>query len=68
MFGFFREQNDYEVVRKVGKGKYSEVFEGINMNSNEKCIIKILKLVKKRKVSVLHYLKLDRFFCELLFM
>ncbi|KAH0872951.1 LOW QUALITY PROTEIN: hypothetical protein HID58_070313, partial [Brassica napus] len=44
------EQNDYEVVRKVGKGKYSEVFEGINMNSNEKCIIKILKLVKKRKI------------------
>ncbi|CAN6935439.1 unnamed protein product, partial [Brassica oleracea] len=40
-------QNDYEVVRK---GKYSEVFEGINMNSNEKCIIKILKLVKKRKI------------------
>ncbi|KAF3526266.1 hypothetical protein F2Q69_00051516 [Brassica cretica] len=36
--------------RKVGKGKYSEVFEGINMNSNEKCIIKILKLVKKRKI------------------
>ncbi|WZZ24041.1 hypothetical protein YC2023_007442 [Brassica napus] len=45
-----RKQNDYEVVRKVGKGKYSEVFEGINMNSNEKCIIKILKLVKKRKI------------------
>lgn len=49
------EQDDYEVVRKVGRGKYSEVFEGINMNSNEKCIIKILKPVKKKKVSVLHY-------------
>ncbi|WZZ68932.1 hypothetical protein YC2023_080302 [Brassica napus] len=44
---WFSSQNDYEVVRK---GKYSEVFEGINMNSNEKCIIKILKLVKKRKI------------------
>jgi casein kinase II subunit alpha len=44
------EQDDYEVVKKVGRGKYSEVFEGINVNNNEKCIIKILKPVKKKKV------------------
>ncbi|RYR25772.1 hypothetical protein Ahy_B02g059773 isoform A [Arachis hypogaea] len=25
-----REQDDYEVVRKVGRGKYSEVFEGVH--------------------------------------
>ncbi|KAG6519357.1 hypothetical protein ZIOFF_022850 [Zingiber officinale] len=42
-------QDDYEVVRKVGRGKYSEVFEGINVTNNEKCIIKILKPVKKKK-------------------
>lgn len=47
---FFRDQDDYEVVRKVGRGKYSEVFEGINVNTNERCIIKILKPVKKKKV------------------
>ncbi|KAG2535030.1 hypothetical protein PVAP13_9NG044700 [Panicum virgatum] len=45
------EQDDYEVVRKVGRGKYSEVFEGINVNNNEKCIIKILKPVKKKKIK-----------------
>ncbi|CAM8921920.1 unnamed protein product [Rhodiola kirilowii] len=45
------EQDDYEVVRKVGRGKYSEVFEGINVNTNEKCIIKILKPVKKKKIK-----------------
>ncbi|PHU26130.1 Casein kinase II subunit alpha-1 [Capsicum chinense] len=45
------DQDDYEVVRKVGRGKYSEVFEGINVNSNEKCIIKILKPVKKKKIK-----------------
>ena len=44
------DQDDYEVVRKVGRGKYSEVFEGINVNSNERCIIKILKPVKKKKI------------------
>lgn len=47
----FREQDDYEVVRKVGRGKYSEVFEGVHCTDNEKCVIKILKPVKKKKVS-----------------
>lgn len=47
----YREQDDYEVVRKVGRGKYSEVFEGIHTTNNEKCIIKILKPVKKKKVG-----------------
>ncbi|KAF8404913.1 hypothetical protein HHK36_009808 [Tetracentron sinense] len=45
------DQDDYEVVRKVGRGKYSEVFEGINVTSNERCIIKILKPVKKKKIK-----------------
>ncbi|KAG2282159.1 hypothetical protein Bca52824_053379 [Brassica carinata] len=36
-------QDDYEVVRKVGRGKYSEVFEGIHATDGEKCVIKILK-------------------------
>lgn len=53
-----REQDDYEVVRKVGRGKYSEVFEGINVNNNEKCVIKILKPVKKKKVSLVVYIDL----------
>ncbi|THU50171.1 hypothetical protein C4D60_Mb06t17300 [Musa balbisiana] len=47
----FRNQDDYEVVRKVGRGKYSEVFEGINVTNNERCIIKILKPVKKKKIK-----------------
>lgn len=33
-------QDAYEVVRKVGRGKYSEVFEGIRTASSERCIIK----------------------------
>ena len=36
---------------RVGRGKYSEVFEGINMINAEKCIIKVLKPVKKRKIK-----------------
>ena len=36
------EQDDYEVVRKLEWGKYSEVFEGRHVNGG-KCVIKILK-------------------------
>ncbi|KXZ48380.1 hypothetical protein GPECTOR_28g787 [Gonium pectorale] len=44
------DQDNYEVVRKVGRGKYSEVFEGVNITNGQKCIVKILKPVKKKKV------------------
>jgi len=44
------DQDDYEIVKKVGRGKYSEVFEGLNVTNTEKCVIKILKPVKKKKI------------------
>ena len=50
--GARRNQDHYEVVRKVGRGKYSEVFEGINVVTNKQCIIKILKPVKKKKARL----------------
>ncbi|KAL7675678.1 hypothetical protein ACOME3_001946 [Neoechinorhynchus agilis] len=43
--------DDYQLVRKLGRGKYSEVFEGINMNTEEKVIVKVLKPVKKKKIK-----------------
>lgn len=43
--------DEYEVVRKIGRGKYSEVFEGINIRTDEKCVVKILKPVKKKKIK-----------------
>lgn len=42
---------NYEIVRKIGRGKYSEVFEGINLVNNGKCVIKVLKPVKKKKIK-----------------
>lgn len=30
-----RDQEDYEVIRKVGRGKYSEVFEGVNVVNDQ---------------------------------
>ena len=45
------DQEEYEVIRKIGRGKYSEVFEGMNVVNNTKCVIKILKPVKKKKIK-----------------
>ncbi|KAI8074028.1 casein kinase II subunit alpha [Gongronella butleri] len=44
-------QGQYEIIRKVGRGKYSEVFEGVNIENHTKCIIKVLKPVKKKKIK-----------------
>ncbi|KAI8982590.1 putative casein kinase II, alpha chain [Pilobolus umbonatus] len=44
------DQDKYEIYRKVGRGKYSEVFEGIEITSQTRCIIKALKPVKKKKI------------------
>uniref|UniRef100_A0A671Q094 non-specific serine/threonine protein kinase n=1 Tax=Sinocyclocheilus anshuiensis TaxID=1608454 RepID=A0A671Q094_9TELE len=44
-------QDDFQLVRKLGRGKYSEVFEAINITSNEKVVVKILKPVKKKKIK-----------------
>lgn len=37
-------QDNYQLVRKLGRGKYSEVFEAINVTNNEKVVVKILKV------------------------
>ena len=39
------------MLRATGRGKYSEVFEGINVVNYQKCVIKVLKPVKKKKIK-----------------
>ena len=41
---FHRNQDNYQIVQKLGRGKYSEVFEAINIVNNTKVVIKILKV------------------------
>ncbi|XP_037104281.1 casein kinase 2, alpha prime polypeptide a isoform X3 [Syngnathus acus] len=54
-------QDNYQLVRKLGRGKYSEVFEAINVSSSEKVVVKILKPVKwkkiKREIKILENLR-----------
>ncbi|XP_014239851.1 casein kinase II subunit alpha-like isoform X2 [Cimex lectularius] len=45
------DQDKYHLVKKLGRGKYSEVFEAINVVDNEQCVIKMLKPVKKKKIK-----------------
>ena len=42
-FPLFRSQENYEIIKKIGRGKYSEVYEGINTANSERIVIKILK-------------------------
>ena len=42
---------DYEIEVKVGRGKYSEVFQGVQMKTGKKIVIKMLKPVKKKKIK-----------------
>eukprot|EP00939_MAST-03C_sp_MAST-3C-sp1_P000603 g603.t1 len=44
-------QDHYEVLKKIGRGKYSEVFLGRNRANRNKCVVKVLKPVRKGKVK-----------------
>lgn len=43
--------DNYQIINRIGKGKYSEVFSGVNITNNQKCVIKVLKPVKKKKIK-----------------
>ena len=53
--------SQYEVTSKIGRGRYSEVFSGINLKTNKKIVVKILKKINKTKIKreiyILKYLK-----------
>ncbi|QLG73829.1 hypothetical protein HG535_0F03400 [Zygotorulaspora mrakii] len=41
----------YEIETKVGRGKYSEVFQGVQLSNRRSIVIKMLKPVKKKKIK-----------------
>ena len=47
----WNEPDRYQLIRKLGRGKYSEVFEAQDMKLERKVVCKILKPVKKRKIK-----------------
>lgn len=55
------DADDYSIVQKLGRGKYSEVFEAVHEHTNETVVLKVLKPVKhkkiKREIKILEVLK-----------
>lgn len=45
------EPDRYEIISRLGGGKYSEVFEAIDTANNEKCVIKVLKPILETKIK-----------------
>lgn len=43
--------DNYQLIQKLGRGKYSEVFEAIHVPTKDTVVLKILKPVKKRKIK-----------------
>lgn len=51
IFSLHRDIDNYELIAKIGKGKYSEVYTGISTLNDQKVVVKILKPVKKSKIK-----------------
>lgn len=47
----WNSQDDYEIIKKLGRGRYSEVFLGTKIPEGIKCVIKVLKPVKRKKIK-----------------
>lgn len=56
-----RKLEEYEVLEKIGRGKYSQVFLGMHMPSQERVVLKILNPVRnakfRREITVLRKLQ-----------
>eukprot|EP00882_Tetradesmus_deserticola_P028749 GHRQ01032033.1.p1 GENE.GHRQ01032033.1~~GHRQ01032033.1.p1 ORF type:complete len:224 (+),score=71.81 GHRQ01032033.1:138-809(+) len=44
-------QEKYEVLQQLGKGKYGEVFEGVNLEDGGRCVVKIMRPVKEQRLK-----------------
>lgn len=46
----YNSDEPYELIQKIGRGKYSEVFRSRNRYNGELCVLKILKPVRLKKI------------------
>lgn len=47
----YSNQDDYGVIKKIGRGKYGEVYDGLNLRNGSQVVVKILKPVIKKKLK-----------------
>ena len=43
-------QDNYKIAERVGGGTYSEAFAGVDLTTNQRCVIKVLKPIQEKKV------------------
>ncbi len=43
-------EDKYELIRMIGKGRYGEVFEAFDVTNNKRCALKVLKPIRTDKV------------------
>lgn len=46
----FGHQTEYEIIDKIGRGKYADVYQGVDSKNDKDVAIKILKPVQKNKI------------------
>lgn len=51
VFVTHRKTSSYVVMKKVGRGKYSDCYRGLCLNNGRECCIKILKPVRMKKIK-----------------
>lgn len=47
----WNSKENYQLVQKLGRGKYSEVFEAFDVKHSKKVVVKVLKPVRRRKIK-----------------
>ncbi|CAH6720813.1 negative regulator of the PHO system [[Candida] jaroonii] len=47
----WNDPDNYEIVEKIGRGRYSEVFTGVSIDNGSTVVIKVLKPVKRKKIK-----------------
>ncbi len=47
----FKDCDGYELKKSLGRGKYSEVYLGYDSINDKKIVVKLLKPVRKEKIS-----------------
>ena len=46
-----RSIDKYEIIRKIGRGRYSDLYEGVKAEDGTHVAIKILRPIKKEKIK-----------------
>lgn len=44
------EQEPYKILKRIGRGRYSDVFKGVISETLTPCVIKVLKPIKRSKI------------------